>query len=139
MRTIGIGLIGWGFMGRAHTHALKSISLFYPGAGFRVRLAHVCSRRAEKAREAAEAEGYARWTDDYRALLADPEVEVVSICTPNELHEEMAVAALRAGKHVYIDKPLAVTAESAARIAQAAQDAPAALRAWRSTTAARPP
>ena len=123
MRTIGIGLIGWGFMGRAHTHALRSIPLFYPDIDFRVHLAHVCSRRIEKAREAAELMGYARYTDDYCALLADPEVEVVSICTPNEQHEEMAIAALEAGKHVYIDKPLAVTAESAARIAEAAKNA----------------
>ena len=57
-------------------------------------------------------------------MLADPEVDVVSICTPNDQHEEMAIAALKAGKHVYIDKPLAVTYESAARIAEAAKNAP---------------
>ena len=124
MKTIGIGLIGWGFMGRTHTHALRSIALFYPDIDFRVRLVHVCSRRLEKAKEAAELVGFEKYTDDYRDVLADPEVDVVSICTPNDQHEEMAIAALKAGKHVYIDKPLAVTYESAARIAEAAKAAP---------------
>lgn len=123
MKTIGIGLIGWGFMGRTHTHALRSIALYYPGVDFQVKLVHVCSRRLEKAKEAAELVGFEKYTDDYRDVLADPEVDVVSICTPNDQHEEMAIAALKAGKHVYIDKPLAVTYESAARIAQAAQSA----------------
>jgi len=124
MKTIGIGLIGWGFMGKTHTQALRSIGLFYPDIDFRVRLVSVCSRRLEKAKEAAELAGYEKYTDDYRELLADPEIDVVSICTPNDQHEEMAIAALKAGKHVYIDKPLAVTAESAARIAEAAKSAP---------------
>ena len=123
MKTLGIGLIGWGFMGKTHTHALRSMALFYPGLDFQVRLAHVCSRRIEKAREAAQIAGYARYTDDYRALLADPEVDVVSVCTPNDQHEQMVIAALEAGKHVYVDKPLAVTEESAARIAAAARGA----------------
>ena len=124
MKTIGVGLIGWGFMGKTHTHALRSIALFYPDIDFKVRLVCVCSRRLEKAKEAAELVGYEKYTDDYRELLADPEIDVVSICTPNDQHEEMAIAALKAGKHVYIDKPLAVTAESAARIAEAAKNAP---------------
>ena len=128
MKTIGIGLIGWGFMGRTHAHALQSLPLFYPGADFRVRRVCVCSRRAEMARQAAQDAGFERWTDDYRQLLTDPEIDVVSVCTPNELHEEMVVALLKAGKHVYVDKPLAVTAESADRIAAAARESKAFTR-----------
>ena len=123
MKTISIGVIGWGFMGKTHTHALRSIPLFYPGADFEIRLACICTRRIEKAREAMRACGFERCTDDYRELLAMEDIDVVSICTPNDQHEEMAIAALKAGKHVYIDKPLAVTGESAMRIAEAAKDA----------------
>ncbi len=123
MKTIGIGLIGWGFMGRTHTEALRNIALFYPGIDFRISLEHICTRRIEKAQEAAELCGFKRFTDDYRVLLADPAVDVVSVCTPNANHEEMVIAALNAGKHVYIDKPLTTDSESAKRIVEAAKKA----------------
>ena len=123
MRRIGVGVIGWGFMGKTHTHAMRALPLFYPDIDFRVIPQHICSRRLEKAKEAAELAGFARYSDDYRELLADPAVEAVSICTPNAQHEEMAVAAAQAGRHLYIDKPLSVTYESALRIAQAADKA----------------
>ena len=119
MMTIGVGVIGWGFMGKTHTQALRSIALYYPGIDFEVSLKCVCARHLEKAREAARLAGFESYTDDYRELLARPDIQVVSICTPNDQHEEMAIAAIRAGKHVYIDKPLAVTGDSADRIARA--------------------
>ena len=128
MRTIGVGVIGWGFMGKTHTHALRSIALFYPGIDFRVELKCVCARHIENARAAALAAGFERFTDDYRELLAMEDIEVVSVCTPNDQHEAMVLAALQAGKHVYVDKPLAVTAESAARMAKAAAQSPVMTR-----------
>ena len=128
MKTIGVGVIGWGFMGKTHTQALRSIALYYPGIDFRVRLVCVCARRIERAREAARAAGFERYTDDYRALLAMDDIDVVSVCTPNDQHEEMVLAALQAGKHVYVDKPLAVTADSAARMAEAAKAVPVMTR-----------
>ena len=128
MKTIGIGVIGWGFMGKTHVQALRNLPLFYPNAGFEVALRCVCARHIENAREAARTAGFEDYTDDYRALLARKDVDVVSVCTPNDLHEEMVVAALRAGKHVYIDKPLAVTADSAERIAAVAENAPGFTR-----------
>ena len=121
MKTIKIGIIGWGFMGRTHAHALRAMPLFYPGAGFRAEIAGICSRRLEKAREAAEELNVPYYTDDYRQLLAREEIDAVSVCTPNALHEEIALAALKAGKHLYIDKPLADTAQVARRIADQAE------------------
>ena len=103
-------------------------ALFYPGIDFKVELKCVCARHIENARAAAEAAGFERYTDDYRELLAMEDIDVVSVCTPNDQHEEMAIAALRAGKHLYIDKPLAVTADSAERIAGAAARAPGFTR-----------
>ncbi|MBQ8963266.1 MAG: Gfo/Idh/MocA family oxidoreductase, partial [Clostridia bacterium] len=128
MKTIGVGIIGWGFMGKTHAQALRSLPLFYPGAGFEVALRCVCARHIENARAAMKAAGFESCTDDYRELLARPDIDVVSVCTPNDLHEEMVIAALEAGKHVYIDKPLAVTADSARRIAEAAEQAPGFTR-----------
>lgn len=120
MKIIGVGVIGWGFMGKTHTQALRNIALFYPGIDFQIKLRCICSRRLEKAQEAAQLAGFESYTDDYRELLARKDIDVVSICTPNDQHEAMAIAAIQAGKHVYIDKPLAVTSESAGRIAAAA-------------------
>ncbi len=123
MRTIGIGIIGWGFMGKTHTHALRSIPLFYPNIDFQPKLVGVCSRTVSKAEEAKELFGFEFATGDYRELLRRDDIDVVSICTPNAQHEQMIVDALRAGKHVYIDKPLTVDAASARRILDAAKGA----------------
>lgn len=123
MKKISVGVIGWGFMGRTHTQALRSIPMFYPNCGFEIELKCICSRRLEKAQAAAKAAGFERFTGDYRELLAMDDIDVVSICTPNDLHEEMAIAALKAGKHVCLDKPVAVDGASAMRIAEAAANA----------------
>ncbi len=123
MRRIGVGIIGWGFMGRTHTHALRSIPLFYPGIDFEPVLAGVCSRTLAKAESAREQFGFPMATDDYRELLRQEDVEVVSICTPNGQHEQMAIDALKAGKNVYIDKPLSTDSASAKRILEAAKGA----------------
>ncbi len=124
MQTIGIGVIGWGFMGKTHTHAVRSIPIFYPGIDFQPKLVGVCSRTVKKAEEAKELFGFEFATGDYRELLRDDRIDVVSICTPNGQHEQMAVDALKAGKHVYIDKPLAMDGASAQRILEAAKNAP---------------
>ena len=124
MRRIGIGIIGWGFMGKTHTHAIRSIPLFYPGIDFQPELVGVCSRTMSKAEEARELFGFRFATGDYRKLLACEDIDVVSICTPNGQHEQMAIDALKAGKHVYIDKPLSTDGESALRILAAAENAP---------------
>lgn len=121
MKTIGVAIVGWGFMGRTHTHALRAIPLMYPGIDFRPELRCVCTRREEPARQAMSDLGFLSYTTDWRTLLTREDIDVVSICTPNSLHEEMALAFLRAGKHVYIDKPLSISADSARRIADAAR------------------
>jgi len=128
LKQIGIGVIGWGFMGKTHTLALKTMPLYYPGIDFTPRLVSICSRNPQKAEAARLEAGFEKATGDYRDLLADPQVEAVSICTPNDLHEEMAIAALRAGKHVYLDKPMAHTLESARRIGEAARLSSAKLQ-----------
>ena len=128
MKEIGIGVIGWGFMGKIHTQALRNIALFYPGIDFRVSLKCVCARHIENARAAARDVGFERYTDDYRQLLAMEDIDAVSVCTPNDQHEEMVIAAIRAGKHVYVDKPLTVTAVSAERIARAAAESGVSTR-----------
>lgn len=122
MKKINVAIIGWGFMGRTHTYALRAIPLMYPGIDFKPVLKCVCSRRESSCLDATAAVGFERYTTDWKTLVNDPEIDVVSICTPNEQHEEMALAFLKAGKHVYIDKPLTVSLESAEKIAKAAEE-----------------
>ncbi len=122
MKTINAGIIGWGFMGRVHALALRAIPLYYPNIDFKINLKCICTRREDMARYAKDVCGFERCTTDYRELIAMDDIDVISICTPNSLHEAMAIEALRAGKHICIDKPIADTGASAMRIADAAAE-----------------
>jgi predicted dehydrogenase len=122
MKTLRIGLIGSGFMGKAHAWGYRNA-----GAVFRSPLAPVLEILAdatpELAAAAARALGFARSTGDWRELVADPKVDIVNITTPPQLHAEMALAAVAAGKHTYLEKPMAPTAAIARRMLDAAQQA----------------
>ena len=117
----GLGLIGTGFMGKAHALAYRAAQATF-GDLPPVRLARLCDRPAERARTMAAQFGFEAATVDWRALVADPAVDIVAITTPNALHREMALAALAAGKHVHCEKPLALTVAEAEEMARAARD-----------------
>ncbi len=120
MGEIGIGIIGTGFMGECHALAFTAVTpLFQPR--LRPRLAVVADVNAPAAERARDRFGFARATSDWHDLVADPAVELVSITAPNLLHKEMALAAIVAGKHVYCEKPLALTAADARELALAAE------------------
>lgn len=122
--SLGIGLIGTGFMGKAHALAWRTARAVM-GDVPEVRLEHLCDRTREKAEQRASQFGFPRWTDDWRALVADPRVDIISICTPNGLHRPIAEAALAAGKHVWCEKPLGVTLADAEAMAAVAAASPA--------------
>ncbi len=126
MRDLGVGLIGTGFMGKAHALAWRNVKAVL-GGEVTPRLAVLCETPVAKAAQLAAQFGFARHTDDWRALVADPEVEVVSITTPNGLHHAIALAALAAGKHVWCEKPMALTLAQAEEMAQAAAAAAAVV------------
>ncbi|NQT86375.1 Gfo/Idh/MocA family oxidoreductase [bacterium] len=121
---LGVGIIGYGFMGKVHTYAYRSLPYLYDPPAAKATLAVVCTRHADTARAAAEHGGFAQGVTDYRAVIDDPAVDVVHVCTPNDSHRDICVAALQAGKHVYCDKPLARTAAEAEDIVAAAEAAP---------------
>jgi len=122
-REIGVGLISVGWMGRLHTRAYKAVAERYPELGLRARLVIAADTVEASAREAAEVLGYESWTLDYNDVLTHPDVDVVSICAPNFLHKEMALAAAKAGKPFWIEKPMGRSAAESGEIARAAQDA----------------
>lgn len=104
--SLGVGLIGTGYMGKCHALAWNAVRSVF-GDVARPRLELLCEVSEDLARERASALGFSRATADWRALVADPAVDVVSITTPNAFHPEMAIAALKAGKHVWCEKPMA--------------------------------
>ena len=113
VRTVNIGVIGAGFMGKAHSLAYAAMPMFFwppPAIPRRLMIAELGDAAA---REAAQRYGYERWTGDWRAVIDDPDVEVVDIAVPNDAHAEIAIAAAEAGKHVLCEKPLARTADEA--------------------------
>ena len=120
MRMIGVGLIGTGYMGKCHALAWTGVRGVF-GDGPVVRLARLCEVEEDLARRRADEFGFEAATADWRALIADPKVEVVSITTPNALHAPMAIAALEAGKHVWCEKPMAPSLDEAERMAAAAR------------------
>ncbi len=122
MKEIGIGLIGTGFMGKCHALAFRNVKAVF-GDLPTPRLEMLCDMRTDRAAQMAGQFGFARHTADWRALVTDPRVDVVSITTPNKMHHEMALAAMAAGRHVYCEKPLALTLEQAEEMAEAAERA----------------
>ena len=122
-REIGVGLISVGWMGRLHTRAYKAVAEHFPELGLRARLVIAADTVEASAREAAAVLGYQSWTLDYNDVLTHPDVDVVSICAPNFLHRQMALAAAKAGKPFWIEKPMGRGARESGQIARAAQDA----------------
>ncbi|MBW6418691.1 Gfo/Idh/MocA family oxidoreductase [Celeribacter sp. PS-C1] len=122
---LGVALIGTGFMGKCHAMAWNNVATVYGGA--RPRLELVCDASDAAAQTAADAFGFARSTTDWQAAITDPAVDVVSITTPNGFHREMAEAALLAGKHVWLEKPMALTLEDATHMAEVARNHPKAV------------
>lgn len=121
--SIGVGLISVGWMGRLHSRAYRALPDHFPELGVQPRLV-VAADPIEAARDQATTRlGYERAVAAYQDVLADPAVDVVSICSPNFLHREMAVAAAEAGKPFWIEKPMGRYASDSRQIHDAVRAA----------------
>lgn len=116
---LAVGLIGSGFMGKTHAFGFALAPRVFD-LPYEIVLHTVADRSDELAAQAARAFGFAHSAGDWRALVENPEIDLVDITAPNALHKEMALAAIAAGKHVYCEKPLAPTAADARAMADAA-------------------
>ena len=121
-RQIGIGVIGMGWMGRVHSAAYRRVLEHFPDLGIRPRLVVAADTSADR-RAHAERIGFERTTGDWRAVIDDPEVEVVNVTLPNVMHREVAVAALEAGKHLWVEKPVGRGLDDTQAVAEAARSA----------------
>lgn len=123
MKRLNVALVGAGFMGKAHTVAYSNMpKFFWPAPAYPV-LKTLCDIDPKIAEDSCERFGYEKWCTDWHDVVNDPEIDIVSICTPNNAHAPIAIAALNAGKHVLCEKPIASTREDAEAMAKAAAEA----------------
>ncbi|MGI8699662.1 MAG: Gfo/Idh/MocA family protein [Nocardioidaceae bacterium] len=123
--TLGVAMVGYAFMGAAHSQAWRAAHHFFDLARTPEMLL-LCGRTPDATAAAADKLGWASYVTDWREILDRDDIDVVDVCTPGDSHEEIAVAALEAGKHVLCEKPLANTTAEAERMTAAAGKAHAA-------------
>jgi predicted dehydrogenase len=128
-KVLNVGMIGYGFMGRAHSNAYCQVNHFFD-VPFRPVLKAACARNVEKLKAFAEQWGYESLETDWRKLIERPDIDLVDICVPNNLHAEIAIAAAQAGKMVLCEKPLAMNAAEGQRMVEAVEKAGVANMVW---------
>ncbi len=128
-KPLNIGMIGYGFMGRAHTNGYVTANNFFD-LEYRPVLKAACARNAEKAQAFADNWGYESIETDWRKLLERDDIDAVDICTPNNLHKEIAIEAAKAGKMILCEKPLAMDVAEGEEMCQAVEDAGVRNMVW---------
>jgi predicted dehydrogenase len=123
MRTLGLAVVGMGWMGELHTRALLRLPYHYPEVTARVVPVVVADPQEARRRAAVEQYGFARGSDEWREAIIDPAVDVVSVTAPNVMHAEVAAAAADAGKAFWVEKPVGRSPEEALAVAAAAEAA----------------
>lgn len=125
-----VGMIGCGFMGRAHSNAWRRVANFFPELRRRPVLQAVCARDRAGVEAFAATWGYGSVETDWRRLVERPDIDAIDVCVPNNLHKEIALAALAAGKMVLCEKPLAMDAAEGEEMALAAERAGVLTMVW---------
>ncbi|RKW46544.1 MAG: gfo/Idh/MocA family oxidoreductase [Lachnospiraceae bacterium] len=123
MKTKNIGVVGAGFMGKAHCVALSNMPKLFTDAPYVPVFKTVCDIVPEIAEDFKERFSFEKACTDYMDIINDPDIDIVCVCTPNDSHAEISIAALKAGKHVVCEKPIAAKTEDAKAMAEAAEEA----------------
>lgn len=129
-KKIRIGLIGTGLMGRIHTNGYKRLADFFPEYEYQPVLQACCSRKAERAEAFMKQWDYASYETDWKKIIARDDIDAVDICTPNDMHAEIAIAAAEAGKMILCEKPLARTVAEAKTMLDAVEKAGVKNTVW---------
>src|SRR5947209_18175906 len=128
-KPLNVGMIGYGFMGRAHSNAYRKVNHFFD-LEYRPNLKAVCARSADKAKAFADKWGYESIETDWRKLIERKDIDAVDICTPNNLHAEIALAAAKAGKMILCEKPLSMDGPEGVKMVQAVEKAGVPNMVW---------
>lgn len=129
-KTLNVGMIGYGFMGKAHSNAYRKVNNFFPDLEHRPVLKALCARNAEKAKTFADTWGYESIESDWRQLIERDDIDLIDIGCPNDLHKEIAIAAAQAGKWVVCEKPLAMNTAEAEEMTRAVEGAKVPNMVW---------
>lgn len=121
-KQVRIGMVGYKFMGKAHSHAFRDIPFFFDTEVVPV-LQAIAGRDEQGVKQAAEKLGWESYETDWRRLIERDDIDVIDIVTPNNTHAEIAIAAAKAGKHVICEKPLALTLEQSLEMLEAVNKA----------------
>jgi len=122
MGDIRVGMIGYKFMGKAHSHAYRDLPMFFPETNKPV-MAALCGRDEAGVSAAAKQFGWDGYTTDWRDLVKRDDIDLIDINAPSDAHKEIAIAAAAAGKHLFCEKPLALTLADSREMLQAAEQA----------------
>jgi predicted dehydrogenase len=128
-KPLNIGMIGYGFMGRAHSNAYRKVNNFF-SLDYQPVLKAVCARNADNAKAFAEKWNYESVETDWRKLVARKDIDLIDICTPNNTHAEIALAAAQAGKMILCEKPLAMNGPEALKMVEAVEKAKVPNMVW---------
>ena len=118
MRMLNVALIGYKFMGKAHSYALMACPFFFKTGIQPVRKV-IVGRHAVPLQQAADDFGWEEWSTNWREVVNRPDIDVVDIASPPDTHAEIAIEAARAGKHIFCEKPFMISAEEAKQVLEA--------------------
>ena len=119
MKVYKVGIIGFGFIGKVHAYGHINLPLFFEQQNFETTITHVCTAHKDSAEKAAAKLGIKFAVTDYREITENPDIDIVHICTPNNLHKDALLSAINHNKHIYCDKPLVADMNEACEIKRA--------------------
>lgn len=122
MKEINIGMIGYKFMGKAHSNAYRTLPMFFPES-IKPTMKAICGRNTEDVAVAAKQFGWQEYMSDWKDLVARDDIDLIDINAPSNVHKDIAIAAAQAGKHLYCEKPLALSLEDSREMLEAAEKA----------------
>jgi predicted dehydrogenase len=119
MKKLRVGFVGFGFIGKVHAYGYRTLPFYYAPSPVDPEFVGVCTSRPDTGRAAKDAFGFRFHTADFREVTEGRDIDAVHICTPNKFHREALLSAMKAGKHIYCEKPLAASAAEAREIVAA--------------------